>query len=103
MGGRSSQCQRKAAERLFVAVVNQAILDVLQGGEEAQCVERWLLSKDFAALQTFFARRATDRDFCAGFGTTSELGPRQHAVVKPANVITARSALLGAASFGLET
>jgi len=54
MQGQSSEFQPKAAESLFVAVVNQAILDVLEHGEEAQDAERWLLSKDFDALQTLF-------------------------------------------------
>jgi len=49
-----SDSQAGAAERLFVAVVNQAILDVLEHGEEAEDAERWLLSKDFDALQGLF-------------------------------------------------
>ena len=43
-----------AAERLIVAVVNKAILDVLEHGEEAGDAESWLLSKDFDALQNLF-------------------------------------------------
>ena len=54
MQGQSSDFQARAAERLFVAAVNQAILDVLEQGEEAEDAERWLLSKDFDALQTLF-------------------------------------------------
>ena len=54
MQGHSSDSQAIAAERLFVAVVNQAILDVLEHGEEAEDAERWLLSKDFEALQSLF-------------------------------------------------
>ena len=54
MQGQSSEFQSKAAERLFVAVVNQAILDVLEHGEEAEDAERWLLSKDFDAMQSLF-------------------------------------------------
>ena len=50
----SSEFQPRAAERLFVAVVNQAILDLLEGGEKAEDAERWLLSKDFDALQNPF-------------------------------------------------
>ena len=41
--------------RLFVAVVNQAISDVLENGKEAKDAERWLLSKDFDALDRRFA------------------------------------------------
>jgi hypothetical protein len=54
MQGQSSEFQSKSAERLFVAVVNQAILGVLEDGEEAENAERWLLSKDFDALQSLF-------------------------------------------------
>ena len=50
MQGRSNQFRSQAAERLFVAVVNQAISDVLENGKEAKEAERWLLSKDFDAL-----------------------------------------------------
>ena len=54
MQAQSSECQARAAERLFVAVVNQAILDILEHGEEAKDAERWLRSKDFDALQRLF-------------------------------------------------
>jgi hypothetical protein len=54
MQGQSSDSQASAAERLFVAVVNQAVLDVLEHGKEAEEAERWLLSKDFDALQSLF-------------------------------------------------
>ncbi len=54
MQGQSSDSQARAAERLFVAVVNQAILDVLEHDEDAKDAERWLLSKDFDALQSLF-------------------------------------------------
>ena len=45
----------QATERLFLAVVNQAISDVLENGKEAKEAERWLLSKDFDALDRLFA------------------------------------------------
>jgi hypothetical protein len=54
MQGQSSDSQAGAAERLFVAVVNQAILDVLEHGEEAEEAERWLLSKNVDVLQSLF-------------------------------------------------
>jgi hypothetical protein len=54
MQGQSSASQGTAAERLFAAIVNQAILDISEHGEEAQDAERWLLSKDFEALQRLF-------------------------------------------------
>jgi hypothetical protein len=54
MQGQSSDSHARAAERLFVAVVNQAILDVLAHGEDAKHAERWLLSTNFGALQSLF-------------------------------------------------
>jgi hypothetical protein len=54
MQGQSSDSQARAAERLFLAVVNQAILDVLEHGEAAEDAESWHLSKDFDALQSLF-------------------------------------------------
>ena len=51
-----SEFQTRAAERLFAAVVNQAILDMLEHGEEADDAKRWLLSKDFDALQSLFQK-----------------------------------------------
>ena len=54
MHGQSSEFEARAAERLFLAVVNQAILDLLEHGEEAKDAERWLVSKDFDELQNLF-------------------------------------------------
>jgi len=54
MQGQVTEFQSKAAERLFVAVVRQAVMDVLERGEESEDAERWLLSKDFDALQNLF-------------------------------------------------
>ena len=54
MLSQSNEVRTQATERLFLAVVNQAILDVLQNGLEAKEAERWLLSKDFDALDRLF-------------------------------------------------
>ena len=61
MLSQSNQVHAKATERLFLAVVNQAISDVLENGKEAKEAERWLLGKDFDALDNLFAspRKAT--------------------------------------------
>jgi len=55
MRRQSKQFHPQTAERLFVAVVNRAILDVLDNGEEAEDAEQWLLSKDFDTLEKMFA------------------------------------------------
>ena len=40
-----------AVKRLYRAIVNRAILDVLENGQESQEAKRWLLSRDFDSLQ----------------------------------------------------
>jgi len=55
MQSQSNDFRPQATERLFLAVVNQAISDVLENGEDAQEAERWLLSKDFDTLDRLFA------------------------------------------------
>jgi len=58
MLSQSNDFRPQATERLFLAVVHQAIADVLENGKEAKEAERWLLSKDFDALDKLFARPA---------------------------------------------
>lgn len=55
MQTQSNDFRPQAAQRLFLAVVNQAISDVLENGEKAKEAERWLLSKDFDTLYRLFA------------------------------------------------
>jgi hypothetical protein len=43
---------------LFLAVVNQAICNVLENGKEAKQAVRWRLSEDFDALDKLVACRA---------------------------------------------
>lgn len=43
-----------AVRRLCLAIVNRAILDVLENGKESREAERWLLSRDFESLQAAF-------------------------------------------------
>lgn len=40
--------------RLYLAIVNRAILDVLENGKNSAAAERWLLSRDFDRLQELF-------------------------------------------------
>ena len=44
----------KGVGRLYLAIVNRAILDVLENGEDSAAAERWLLSRDFDRLQELF-------------------------------------------------
>ena len=55
MQPQSKEFYPQTAERLFMAVVNRAILDVLDNGEEAEEAKQWLLSKDFDTLEKLFA------------------------------------------------
>ena len=55
MQSQTNEFRPQATERLFLAVVNQAISDVLENGKEAKEAERWLLSKDFDTLDRLFA------------------------------------------------
>ena len=43
----SEKFHPQAARRLFLAVVNQAISDVLENKKEAKAAEQWLLSEEF--------------------------------------------------------
>ena len=51
-----NEIRPQAVQRLFLAVVNQAIFDVLENGKEATEAKQWLLSKDFDALNRVFTR-----------------------------------------------
>jgi hypothetical protein len=55
MQSQSNEFRPEATERLFLAVVNQAISDVLDNGKQAKEAEQWLLSKDFDTLDRLFA------------------------------------------------
>lgn len=50
MQSQNNEFRPLAKERLFLAVVNQAVSDVLENGQDAREAERWLRSKDFDAL-----------------------------------------------------
>ena len=43
----SEEFHPEAAKRLFLAVVNQAISDVLENKKEGKAAEQWLLSEEF--------------------------------------------------------
>jgi hypothetical protein len=40
-----------AVRRLYLAIVNRAILDVLENGQQSREAKRWLLGRDFDSLQ----------------------------------------------------
>ena len=54
IGNQTEKFHPHAVRRLCRAIVNRAILDVLENGKESREAERWLLSRDFEGLQTAF-------------------------------------------------
>jgi len=54
IGGQTKKSHRHAIRRLCLAIVNRAILDVLENGKESREAERWLQSRDFESLQAAF-------------------------------------------------
>jgi hypothetical protein len=57
-GGRISdpteRFRPEAVRRLYLAIVNRAILDLLENGKNSPAAKRWLLSGDFDRLQELF-------------------------------------------------
>jgi hypothetical protein len=54
IGNQTEKCYPYAIRRLCLAIVNRAILDVLENGNQSREAERWLLSRDFESLQAAF-------------------------------------------------
>jgi hypothetical protein len=54
MPRQSEEFHPQAVKGLFLAVVNQAIFDVLENGKEAKEAEQWLLNRDFGRLEELF-------------------------------------------------
>lgn len=54
VGEQTERFDPQAVRRLYRAIVNRAVLDVLENGPESQAAERWLLSNDFDSLQVAF-------------------------------------------------
>ena len=53
-GDQTEKLHPHGVRRLCLAIVNRAILDVLENGKESRQAERWLLSRDFDSLQATF-------------------------------------------------
>ena len=51
---KKEQLHPEGVGRLYLAIVNRAVLDVLENGEDARAAERWLMSKEFDRLQGLF-------------------------------------------------
>ena len=64
MPSQSNEVRTQATKRLLLAVVNQAISDVLENGKKAKEAEKGLLSADFDALDKLFAGPAEPTPIC---------------------------------------
>ena len=51
IGHQTEKFYLTAVRRLYLAIVNRAILDVLENGQESREAKRWLLSRDFDSFQ----------------------------------------------------
>ena len=51
IGDQTEKFYPHAVRRLYLAIVNRAILDVLENGQVSREAKRWLLSRDFDSLQ----------------------------------------------------
>jgi hypothetical protein len=51
IGDKKEKFHLHAVRRLYLAIVNRAILDVLENRQESREAKRWLLSSDFDSLQ----------------------------------------------------
>ena len=51
IGDPTEKLHPHAVRRLYLAIVNRAIVDALENGRESREAKRWLLSRDFDRLQ----------------------------------------------------
>jgi hypothetical protein len=51
IGDQTEEFHPHAVRRLYLAIVNRAIVDVLENGQKSREAKRWLLSRDFNRLR----------------------------------------------------
>ena len=66
IGDQTEKFHPHAVRRLYLAIVNRAILDVLENGQESREAKQWLLSRDFDSLQAAVGKKGER----TGFPTT---------------------------------
>jgi hypothetical protein len=54
IGNQTEKFHRHVVRHLCLAIINRAILDVLENGKDSREAEQWLLSRDFESLQAAF-------------------------------------------------
>ena len=52
--------RQQAVSRLYLAIVNRAILNLLENGKNSRAAKRWLLSRDFDRLHELFSPKTPD-------------------------------------------
>jgi hypothetical protein len=57
IGDPDERFRSQAVSRLYRAIVNRAVLDLLENGKNSPAAKRWLLSRDFDRLQELFLRK----------------------------------------------
>ena len=60
IGDPDERFRPQAVRRLYQAIVNRAILDLLENGKNSPAAKRWLLSRDFDRLQELFRPKITN-------------------------------------------
>jgi hypothetical protein len=63
IGDQTEKFHPHAVRRLYLAIVNRAILDVVENGRESREAKRWLLSRDFDSLQAAVERKVSEPVF----------------------------------------
>ena len=105
MQSQTNEFRPLAKERLFLAVVNQAVSDVLENGKDAREAERWLLSRDFDALDRIHVHLANASESLLQKRIRESLSPDSRAPRRKACGLADCSqctlALTGLAKFGL--
>ena len=60
IGDPDERLRPQAVSRLYLAIVNRAILDLLENGKNSPAAKRWLLSRDFDRLHELFSPKTPD-------------------------------------------
>jgi hypothetical protein len=69
LGDQTEKFHPHAVRRLYLAIVNRAILDVLENGQESREAKRWLLSRNFDSLQAAVGKKGERTGFPHRAGT----------------------------------
>ena len=78
IGDPDERFRQQAFSRLYLAIVNRAILDLLENGKNSPAAKRWLLSRDFDRLQELFRSKIPNTlEVTEGASTASQIQLRK--------------------------